>query len=324
MYKINWPGILGLQALIMTSSFGLFAVQLTPLQQLDSLKSDLNQIEFAATRPAQPSKSSTDSSVLSADQIEAREADPSLFSVTAEVSQSRNLVDFQDGSREDATELLLVPSYKTKIGKFSAKIQYAQNQTNSEDINNGFADALLTYTYPALDWDWSPPYVIFISPGFTLVAPISKVSQKQTELQTATIFNFTLGVKPDDLFKNENAWSFLLGLTAGRNFHPYEEDINGVILNKYSSNQSITINYSYSAWSLSLDFINRSRWTYKDNIKQSFIANQEIGYEINPNLNFAIGHTNEASALKADGQSSNLNFSDEKTSTVFATIGVNF
>ena len=324
MNRINWLGHACLQVIIMTSTFGLYAADLAHTGSTTTAQTDSNQNTLLATSAVQPSKSSTAVSTISADQLEAEDEIPSRFSISADLSQSRNLVDFQDGSREDSTELLIVPSYKTKLGKFSAKIQYAQNQKNSEDILNGFADALLTYTYPPIDWDWSPPYIIFISPGFTMVAPISKVSQKQTELQTSAIFNFNLGIKPDQLLKSEHAWSFLLGLTAGRNFHPFEEDINGAVLNKYSSNQSLTISYSYSDWSLTLDLVNRSRWTYKDNVKQSFITNQEIGYDINSNLAISVGHTNEASAQKADGMNSNLNIIDEKTSTVFATVGVKF
>lgn len=317
MNKINWLGHVCLQVIIMTSTFGLYAAEL--VQSIDS-----NQNILIATSATQPSTSSTAVSVMHADQLEADNETPSSFSINADLSQSRNLVDFQDGSRADSTELLVVPAYITKLGRFSAKIQYAQNQSNTEDITNGFADALLTYTYPAIDWDWNSPYVIFINPGFSMVAPISKVSQKQTELQTSAIFNFNLGIKPDQLIKSEHAWTFLLGLTAGRNFHPFEEDINGAVLNKYSSNQSLTISYAYSAWSLTLDLVNRSRWTYKDNMKQSFIVNQQIGYDISDHLAVSVGHTNEASAQKADGMNSNLNIVDEKTSTVFATIGVKF
>ena len=189
MNKKNWLGHLSLQAIIMTSGFGLYASDTLQTSASINVLTYTNSNAFFATTAVQPSKSSTGTSVTRADQLETEVEKPSNFSISADLSQNRNLIDFQDGSREDSTELLVVPSYKTNLGRFSAKIQYAQNQSNSEDINNGFADALLTYTYPAIDWDWSPPYVIYFSPGFTMVAPISKVSQKQTELQTSTIFN---------------------------------------------------------------------------------------------------------------------------------------
>ncbi len=117
----------------------------------------------------------------------------------------------------------------------------------------------------------------------------------------------------------------MMGLTAGRSFHSYEQDINGAVLNRYSSNQTLAVGYSIGDWSFSVEFLNRLRWTYQGNLKTpSFVASQEIGYSIHDHFNLAVGHTNEASAMKDNGVDSNYNLVDEKTSTVYGTVGVAF
>lgn len=261
--------------------------------------------------------------VMKADQIPAEEKN-SKFSIAAQLSQSRNMVDYQDGSRVDTTEVVILPSYSTPIGTFSSKIVYDENNKDNEDTTNGFADTLLTYTYPAIDWAWKSPYVLFLSPAFTLVAPTSNISIKQNQLNGAGIFAVALGIRPDQIVPTEHSWIFALALTAGQNFYSYQEDINGKVLNQYASNQTLSLGYSFMNWTLTIDLVNRSRWTFKNSIRESFISNQELAYAINDNLSFSMGHTNEASAQKANGIDSNLNFIDEKTSTVFATIGVSY
>lgn len=300
-----------LQVVILTLPFTVLATE--------------TETQAATVQADQSSISSTPSSsvIMRADQLSVEEKSNS-FSIQGQISQSRNLIDFQDGTREDSTETVLLPAYSTKLGKFSAKIIYADNQTNSGDTLNGFQDTTLTYSYPSMDWDWKTPYILVLSPGFTLVAPTSRIAQKQTQLRTATIFSLSLGVRPDEILSTEHSWGFLLGLTAGRNFYAFEEDINGKVLNQYSSNQTIAISYAYSDWSAVIELINRSRLTFKNNVRQTFIANQELAYAVNKNLSVSIGHTNEASAMKANAIDSNLNFIDEKTSTVFATLGVSY
>lgn len=304
-----------LQLVILTLPFTVQA------QQLQTSNVAVNADQSSKSLTSQTNANSA--TVLKADQL--LEDETSIqFSIGVQVSQSRNMIDFQDGTREDATEVLLLPKYSTSIGSFSAKILYTQNNKDSEDITNGFADTLVTYTYPSIDWGWKSPYILYVNPGFTLGLPTSRASQKQTQLKGAGIFNLAMGIRPDEIVPTEHSWTFLLSLTAGRNFYSFEEDINGKVLNQYSSNQTISLGYNYMNWSLAIDLVNKSRWTFQNNVRETFISNQEIGYAINDHLTVSVGHTNEASAQKANGMDSNLNFIDEKTSTVFATMGVSY
>lgn len=248
------------------------------------------------------------------------------FKATVEVSRSTSLYDFQDGSRSDSLDLLFYPILKTPVGTFSLKETYSKNLNNDADTANGFSDATVTYGFGAKDWEWSTPYVLTMSPSISVVIPVSDLSIKKNQLQTAIAGGLTFGIRPDGLAAEKaGSWNVALAVTAGRSFHTYEEDINGSVLNKYSSNQALSLGYSISNWSFGLYYTNRSRWTYQGNIKQSFVLSQVISYSFNDNFYATVGHSNDAgSVLKANGFESNIQIIDENNSGVYLTLGSTF
>lgn len=264
--------------------------------------------------------------VMSADRaVKAKSETPDYqFSMATVISRSTSLIDHQDGTRSDNMEALIAPTLKTPVGQITLKETLSKDLNNPESTEDGASDASVIYGFPASDWEWSPPYVLTLNPTLSAVIPLSRLSRITTQLQTALVGGVSFGIRPDGLHQTEGNWSLAIGLTAGRNFHPYSEDIKGRVLNQYSSNQTLNIGYAIFDWSFSFEFINRSRWTYQNNVKQTFVASQEIGYAINQNLSVSVGHTNEASALKADASESNLNLIDENTSTVYGSLGISF
>ncbi len=248
------------------------------------------------------------------------------FSGSFEISRSTALYNFRDGSHADGLDLQFVPVLMTPIGSFSLKETYSRNLHNDNDVNAGFSDAAVTYGFGSMDWDWSTPYVLTLSPSATVIIPISEISVKKNQLQTAIAGGLSLGIRPDNVGENQSAgWTFSIAATAGRSFHAFEEDINGAVLNKYSSNQSVSLGYKISDFNFVFNYTNRSRWTYQNKIKQSFVMSQEIAYSINENFNVSVGHTNDvASILKANGFESNLQIIDENNSGVYLSLGAGF
>ena len=248
------------------------------------------------------------------------------FAGKFEISRSTSLYDFKDGTRSDGLDLLFIPSLSTPIGSFTIKESYSKNLRDDQDTTNGFSDAAVIYGFGATDWDWSAPYVLTMAPSLTMIVPISEISVKKNQLQTAISAGISFGIRPDELGpKQSGVWNVGIALTAGRSFHTYEQDINGGVLNRYSSNQTVSLGYTISDFSFSFEFTNRSRWTYENNIKQSFVTAQEISYAVNPNFYATIGHSNDAaSVLKANGFESNVQIIDENNSSVYLTIGSAF
>lgn len=244
------------------------------------------------------------------------------LSASVAITRSTSLYDFNDGTRSDGLGVSFAPALTTPIGKFTLKESYSKNLNDPNSASNGFSDASLTYSFGAKDWSWSPPYVLTMSPSLTAIVPISEISVKKNEMQTALIGSLAFGIRPDGLVaQNDGMWSAGVTITAGRSFHAYQEDITGAILNKYLSNQGFTIGYGISDWGFSFNYTNRSRWTYDNDIKQSYVTTQEVSYKINDHFNTAIGHSNDAaSVFKENGYESNIQLIDEKNSSVYLTL----
>lgn len=271
--------------------------------------------------------------VLKADQVEKKEAsnpEPQV-GIAMQVSRSTSLYDHDDGSRSDSMDYLVMPQMKLGFGTLKAKIVYSQNLRENGNTYDGTAgasdwgDVSVTAAKNPYKWMWSYPYMITLTPFVSGVIPASQNSMKRDELKTAISTGVSFGVIPDGIApQSDGFWSFAIGVTAGRNIHSYETDINGKILNKYSSNQTVNFSYNYKDFSFGVEFINKSRWTYQGGVRSAFEHSQEIGYNINDNFSLALGHSNGGSSLKANGLDSNLELVNENDSSVYATLGLSF
>lgn len=265
---------------------------------------------MASTTPAPNNTSST--------QAKSEKAPaPKTFGLGLEITRSTSLIDFKDGSRSDGLDIVMVPSVMAFNGKISAQLVYSQNLRNQySQTENDFADVPVTYAFKAIPLNWMNTRFSY---SLTALIPVSKYSRIKDELQTALSGRLGLSMTPEG-----NGFNAAVGITLGRNFHTFEEDINGAVLNQYSSNQNLNLGYVLSDWSASLSFVNRSRQTYKGNTKSTFELTEEIGYSVSDNFSLALGHTNAGSTLKANGMDSNVELIDENSSMIYGTIGFSY
>jgi hypothetical protein len=111
-------------------------------------------------------------------------------------------------------------------------------------------------------------------------------------------------------------------LSGGQNFHQYDTDINGNVLNKYVLSQTAVAGYNIGNFSLSGIFTHINAWSYQGTLKEAFEHYEELGYSVNNNFALAVGHTNSGSVLKANGTDSNIAFINENTSMVYGSLTV--
>lgn len=258
---------------------------------------------------------------MSADRILKEEESRYKFGASVNASRSTSLYDHQDGTRSDSMDYRFIAFLAMPYGKITTIVDYTEDLRDPENTAAGLYDPIIQYGFKSTDWAWSAPYVLTFAPNVSLVVPATKRSIKRDQLNTAISTGISFGIKPDGIYKSDGTWSVIFGLSAGQNFHMYEEDINGKVLNKYSSNQSLNIGYSISDWDFSLSYVHRSRWTYQNNIRESYALSQYIGYSLTENFGLSMGHSNEGPAIKANGYESNLNVIDENNSVVY--FGVN-
>lgn len=242
------------------------------------------------------------------------------FNIAASITRSTSLIDFKDGTRSDSMEYMVNPSLKLSYGTYSTVLVYSQDLRDEyTKTASDWADVPLSFAFNPTRWKFNDNFNARMTYSLMAVIPNSQYSVKKDQLQTSLSGKIGFALTPAS-----EGFSVAVGVSAGRNFHAYEEDINGAVLNQYSSNQNLSLGYSISDWSLSVDLVNRSRWTYKGNAKSSFSISEELGYSINDNFSVAIGHTNAGSTLKPNGTDSNIEIYNENTSMVYGTLGLSY
>ena len=240
---------------------------------------------------------------------------PQNFHLKLNLSRSTSLVDYHDGTRSDSMDYELTPSYKIRAGTFFAALTYSQDLRDNQGDSNDAGDIPVSFTMPG--WK-NKSYALNYT--VSVLAPVSKKSVKRDELQTAISGKVSFAFSPED----GQGFSWSTGVSLGQNFHSYEEDINGSILNKYSSNQTLVLGYTLNDWSFGFTGINRTRMTYQSNVKSTFELIEEIEYAVNDGIAVALGHTNSGSPLKPNGVDSNVALVDEDTSTVYGSLTLTY
>lgn len=247
-------------------------------------------------------------------------APASAFHFSLSLSRSTNLVDYQDGSRSDSIDYAFSPSMKTSFGSFASSLAYSQNLRDQySSTASDWSDIPLVFSFKPKTFIWIERNAK-LQYSVTAVIPVSQYSVKKDQLQTALSGKIGFSLMPVE----GNGFGIVTGISLGRSFHSYEEDLNGSVLNQYSSNQNVGVSFAYNDWSFSADFVNRTRWTYKNSVKSIFEISEEIGYSLSPNFSAAVGHTNAGATLKANGADSNVDLYNENTSIVYATLGMSY
>lgn len=248
-----------------------------------------------------------------------------VFTALTLVSRSTSLVDHKDGTRTDSIDYGFMPVLKMPVGSISSRIIYSQNLNDQSPSESDFSDIPVTFAFNSFKTKAFKDAAIRLTPTITAIAPVSKTSVKKDQLQTALISGLSFGFIPSVTnFNSGYGWSLGASISFGRNFHAYEEDINGSVLNQYSSNQTLNALYKYRNWRINVEFNHLNRWSYQNNLKEAFEHSEEVAYDFTANFSLALGHTNAGSALKANGVDSNYNLINENDSKVYGQIAVSF
>lgn len=240
------------------------------------------------------------------------------------IARSTSLYDHKDGTRSDGMDYFASTSLKSPIGSFSAKAGYSQNLNDNSPEASDFSDISTSYSLNSFKWNLADSFLIKLTPFMTALIPLAKTTVKRDQLQTAISVGNSFRFEPETNSANQlSSWSLGLSLSVGQNFHNYSTDVNGRVLNQYSSNQSINGSYSYENLSFSLEFTNKLRWSYEGTQKNYFEHTEEVGYAFLDNrFSVSLGHTNSGSVYKANNSDSNIELINENDSTVYLSIGL--
>lgn len=233
------------------------------------------------------------------------------------LSRSTSLYDYQDGSRKDGMDYMLRTNF-TLNSNYHIRLQGGYSQDLKYPENNDLSDTSLSLRRNPIPLNSTFLFSYRLSAGL----PTSKDSSVRQSLIASAGVGGGLLINPDKLI---NGLELSLDASFGKNFHQYETALDGRVNTEYSSDQTVTINYSFrSGFYLLTYFTNRNAWSYQNVSKNAFIATQDIGYQFNPTWIFSVGHTNSGSTLKPNGKDTNIALFNDKDSLVYASTIVVF
>lgn len=233
-------------------------------------------------------------------------------------AHSESMIDRKDGSKSASRSY--IANINTKLSdewNFTTRITYSQELRDVENPQGDFSDLRLRFSKKAHELaDW-----VKGGHAFSIKLPTSKNSREYQKLQASVGASYSFGLTPVVLAKG---FDVSLALSASRNFHQYDTDAGGNILNQYSMSESLSGAYSYKSWTFSTELVLNHGWNYEGSVSQAFEHTQEIGYSITPRWGVSVGHTNSGGWLKPNGQDSNLSLIDENDSFIYASTSVSF
>ncbi|HEY8271251.1 MAG TPA: hypothetical protein VIG33_10220 [Pseudobdellovibrionaceae bacterium] len=267
--------------------------------------------------------SSTESSAQSAQNLNTSGANPTAgskpvevkpFAISAGLSKSISLVNFQDGERQETHDLELMASYKWSLGTSLAIFTFSDDIRNPG--NSDVGDIALAMAFNG--WNLTRFKLV---PSMTVVIPESKESRINNNLETALSGKLSAAIQERLLIPG---FSFKGDLSFGRNIHRYETALDGTVLNKYASKQGLSAGYSIGIFSFAVDFSHINFWTYQDTLQEFFEHTEETSLALGEHFGFTLGHTNGGSVFKENGYASNYQLIDENNSLVYAKVSLQY
>ncbi len=248
------------------------------------------------------------------------EKQSSSFSGKASYTYSRSAVDHRDGSLQANQSLAFKLIYSlsedyTSFMLFSADQDLRDSETK---LGNGISDIVVGLSHKP--WELAS-WVNGTLTGLA-VLPTSEYSTRITNLQTTLGVSYTFDIDKKVLPKSLET-SLTLG--AARNFHQYETNRDGSVLNPYSLKEVFDFGYTLNdQWSASFEFIHRHAWDYYGKVSEAFEMTQEVALNITPKWSVSAGHTNSGAWLRPNEQDMNLKLFNENDSIFYVSSALKF
>jgi hypothetical protein len=242
------------------------------------------------------------------------EAEPPPFSILVTGSHSVSLYDYQDGTRKETNDFEFMPSYQWLGNVTSLYGTFSQDVRDSEKTDIGDLN-LIQKIRP---FDFSR---IKLIPAVTAVLPEAKESRELYNLEGAFAAKLTAAIQEKLLIPG---FSFAVAGSFARNAHRYETAMDGSQNSQYTSRQSVYSGYEYKLLTINVEFHHINKWTYAGGMKESFEHTEEVGVNAGDHYNFALGHTNAGTALKANARDSNIQLVDDNNSLVYAKVSMKY
>lgn len=228
------------------------------------------------------------------------------FSMNADVSRSRSLVDQKDAGLQESNDFGLGLSYSfEKLNLATLQFGYGQDLRNPEDSSP--YDVVLNLAHKV------QPNYGYSNYNFAIaqIIPASKDSRDRQELHYGVKVMGQMLSKPETILHGK--MSLLGQLAFTRFFHEHDIANDETQNNEYSSSQSIQAAFTFSKLRISLDITHRNTWSYHGVGDQKYQHSEEISLALTKKITIYLGHTLAQPDYKETGDSNVAIMNDDNS-----------
>lgn len=154
--------------------------------------------------------------------------------------------------------------------------------------------------------------------------PLNETSKKDETLQTRLYLGLSLNGNLAIPYIESS--SITVKVSGYRNIHEFETSRSGNVNTQYSVSEYLGLNLQMTKdFSFSTYVTNSQYFSYLNNRKPDvFEMGQAISYALTQDTELSLGHTLGGRTFKDDGVTNNIELFNEKDSTIYTSISINF
>jgi|GEM_PF-4144634 len=239
--------------------------------------------------------------------------EPVGFSGKLSISSLQSVVDHQDGTKKDITQVVGIAGLDfTEYGSLELTMIY--DRMNKDPKKSDFEDSEIRYSWKPYHLSISREWEVDFIPDIGVALPTSRESYENQEMQAAGIAegSFSFTSKKSAIQQN-----YTMAIETYRYMHKYDVAIDGTSNVQWVLDQTLSAKWSYGKFSVFTSFIHFDTWTYSGNTDGLFRHKEGVGFALTKNIGFQAGHTNFANVFRANGYSNNVKLFDEESSLYF-------
>lgn len=244
------------------------------------------------------------------------EAKPKKFGFDATLEGSSNFREAGDYESSREASYSFIPNYKiTDKITASAEIVFVHNLKQAAESD--FKNTTIGMSYSAINLAGES---LTIKPIVSALLPSNKEARDTTSLLGGIGVGQSLAFKPAKL-----PVTLTYGASVRRNIHEYDHTNEGAANTMYSFSNSLK---GYVDVTDKISFTTKatvfSGLTYLDSWRSKFEIFEELGYAVSDTYSIALGHVNTDATLKSDMTTSNVEFFNNNTSSIYLDLNVTY
>lgn len=237
------------------------------------------------------------------------------WSTRIDSTLDRDLLKTSEADHTSGMNNSLSVSYITEFGSFTLGSSFYKSFVDEREAQMN--DSSFSFSFKGIELTKG----LYTASKMSLKIPTSELSRDYANLRTGASFSQVLSVG-DNILRVKDL-SLLTILGGVKNFHKYKTSLTGSSNTSHSLSAVAYLSYSVTEeFYLSLGGTYVKGWTYENNTRDLYSFSQAMGYSFSPRYNLEIGHEFGGTPLSPDGKNVEIEFFDERDSSVYASLTI--